>query len=299
MYCYNCGKNISDNSEYCPHCGNKATPGNSNFGANYPQNTGSNYVSDNQCNESYNESMPPQMGGYYNPQPEVNSMGSRKSNSGDKKIIIIVSIMIALLLVVLGVFMYALTRDGKNEDNEAVKVTATVNENDQSEKSEEEDSADESSETAKPEKAPVFARVSTYNPNYTYKRMSDIYSSYQAPDDVSFELKEFTQRYNELWLGWVNNGDREIFSSLRSGTKAYGYAEKFASKTITETYDAFEVRDVRMTSTRFYVWTHEIINEHDYQKNTNTKKDLYWVYQIGQDMNGYYVIDYTEDPAYK
>ncbi len=138
-------------------------------------------------------------------------------------------------------------------------------------------------------------RIVTYNSGYTYKRMSDIHSSAFANDAEFITLKNVITDFNNNWINFVNSSDRTVFKYLRNGTKAYDYAIKYGSKGITESYQLMDVNDVRKSDTSYYVWTHEIINEYGASEKRN---EYHWVYQIKTDNGGYYVVDYTADPAY-
>ena len=150
-------------------------------------------------------------------------------------------------------------------------------------------------EEAKEEEKKIERTVS-YAPGYTYKRMSDIHSSKEATDEEFLKMQELITSYNNAWIKYVNSNDNAVFGYLRSGTEAYRNAAKYAQKDITEEYVLMEFCDARKTNACYYVWAHEII---DVYADTYQRKEYHWVYQIKKDNGGYYVADYTADPAYK
>lgn len=142
---------------------------------------------------------------------------------------------------------------------------------------------------------PALSRIVTYSPNYTYKRMSDIHSSIEATDTEMRQMSDLIQSFNNSWILYINTGDRSVFSYLREGTEAYNNAVKYSSKNISESYETMDIRDARKAGNEFYVWDYEVINEYS---DTTKRKEYHWVYRISKDSGGYYIADYTSDPAY-
>lgn len=145
-----------------------------------------------------------------------------------------------------------------------------------------------------------FARLSTYNMEYTYKGMEGIHFSSEADDKTSHRLSDAVKTFNNSWIEFVNNGDRKVFNYLKEGTQAYKYAVAYGDKDITEEYILMEVNDVRQDGSIYYVWTHEIIEEHsEASLKEKVRYEYYWVYKVAYSDGGYYVEDYIRDPAYK
>lgn len=148
---------------------------------------------------------------------------------------------------------------------------------------------------AEKEAANALKRNVTYNSNYTYKRMSDIYSSVSASDDEMKTVTNIINRFYVLWVNYVNTGDSEIFDLIKEGTGAYNNAITYRQKNLTESTEKIEVNDVRKTGNNYFVWTHEIIHEYT---DVDTRREYHWVYRVTEENGKYYVIDYTVDPAY-
>ncbi len=273
MFCYFCGKEIGNNSEFCPYCGQSVKSGNEQYrnAQQYGANQHNNSIVENE----------------YTPRRE-----KRDDGINNKNVIILVCVTIAALITALIVSISVINKQNSSDDGDnAVAETESIAPSDMPEITLAPDNNLQSNE--------VFIRTTTYNPNYVYKNMNDIHTSKAASDQDSFRLKEVIQRYNDAWLGLVNNGDMSIYSYLRAGTQAYDYAKKFEQKPVTESYDLLEVHDVRKTDSYYYVWTHEIINEYNYEKNTTKRNEYRWIYKVGIDNSGYYIINYIKDPAYK
>ena len=149
--------------------------------------------------------------------------------------------------------------------------------------------------TPEPTLPPSMTRLETYSRNYTYKRMNDIHSSVSASDSELLEMQELITNFNTSWTDYINVNDRTVFNYLREGTEAYNNAVKYGRKNITESYEVMDVRDARKTNSDYYVWVYEVINEYS---DKTERKEYHWVYRIGHDNGGYYVADYTSDPAY-
>ena len=82
---------------------------------------------------------------------------------------------------------------------------------------------------AEKEAANALKRNVTYNSNYTYKRMSDIYSSVSASDDEMKTVTNIINRFYVLWVNYVNTGDSEIFDLIKEGTPLSGWPGSAAS----------------------------------------------------------------------
>ncbi len=147
---------------------------------------------------------------------------------------------------------------------------------------------------------PEISRFSTYDSEYTYKGMEGIHFSSEADGKTFQKLSDAVKTFNNSWVEFVNSGDRKVFGYLKEDTQAYKYAVAYGDKDITEEYILMEVNDVRQDGSTYYVWTHEIIEEHS--KDTLKEKvryEYHWVYKVTYSDGGYYVEDYIRDPAYK
>lgn len=147
-------------------------------------------------------------------------------------------------------------------------------------------------------KEPLKDRVITYNDTYNYKRLTDIHNSTKTMEGEMVLMNIVIHNFNNNWVSYISTGDKkeELYHYVRKNTKAYDNIAKYKRKNIKERYELMDVQDVRKSNNYFYVWVHEIIIHEE--ENQESKKEYHWVYQIGEDIDGYYIIDYTADPAY-
>ena len=148
-----------------------------------------------------------------------------------------------------------------------------------------------------PTAAPV-KRTSLYNPNYTYKRISDVYNSVQADDEMFIALGNFIKDYSRLCLNYINNGDYSALAYLETGSTAYEQQTSYKAKhpSLYEEYCDVEVLDCRYTGNKYYLWVTEnmTVTENGERKSTTD----HWVYEIKRYPDGYLISDYTRDPYY-
>lgn len=264
MYCENCGKELKDNDKFCENCGCRV------------KDTFDEYT------EGIKKS-------------DLNNAVSGAKNPGN--------VVIIILIVILGIFiligsawcgfeMYSRYKKNPSAAQTAISPTA-----DPTTKTDSAASTIPPS-TAKPTATipPAVNRISSYNASYTYKRMGDIHSSVSASDNELAQMKNLITDYNNAWINYINNNDNTVFNYLRKDTEAYNNAVKYGQKNINESLELTDIQDVRKTNDNYYVWSHEIINEYG---DTNKRNEYHWVYQIKKDSEGFYVADYTSDPAYQ
>lgn len=264
MFCYYCGREISDDSDFCTFCGKKVM-GNNSFRRNFPE-------------APYSEPVP--------------VIKNKKEDVNNKNVALLVCITVLVLIICVLLAIILINAKGnsdKKEGKEIVTPAPTVT----------------STEIPLPTIAPTsqpdkkFERTTLYNSSYTYERMNDIYSSRPANDDEAFEMETLISDYNNAWIDYVNYYYTDVYDYLREGTRPYSTAEKYKDKNITESFLLMDVLDVRQTDNYYYVWTHEIIKEHNNDNGAEKELEYHWVYRIAEDMQGYYIYDCIDDPAYK
>ena len=153
--------------------------------------------------------------------------------------------------------------------------------------------------TPAPTATPVPPRVDLYSPSYTYKRMSEIHSSYLVSDEVFYELKQIILDFDYKCVEYMNNGDMSVFMYLRPGTTAYNQQTEYKKNhpTIYEIMNNVDVVNARSDGNSYYLWVGEDMTV---TENGITEHKIdHWVYKLERTSSGFVITDYTYDPAFK
>lgn len=215
--------------------------------------------------------------------PQYNYNVNTGEKSGGNPIMITVIIALTVIMVALFVMLFIFGSAKNSKKNSSTPAPAPT-----------------AVQTSAPTEEPRYIyRVSSFNPNLTYKRMDEIKYSVESSDDRLLVMDDFIKDYVTACDDYMNDGSNTVFQYLVSGTTAYsqqtGYKEKHP--TLTQRCLNSSVQDVREYNGYYYVWDTEELSE---TENGATKTTTnHWVYKIKANGNSYQVVDYTYDPAYK
>ena len=153
-------------------------------------------------------------------------------------------------------------------------------------------------ESDKTEPDKIFNRFQTFSASYTYQKFPELINSIPASDEECFEMKEFIEHYNDLWMELVNNKDLSIVHYVRGNSGPRKDIDKYYNNNdVTEEFELFEVHDVRKLGSNYYIWTHEKITKYSLYKTEHIEH--HWIYKVAEDSDGHYVETYIADPHYK
>ena len=152
--------------------------------------------------------------------------------------------------------------------------------------------------TPAPTPVPLPPRQDLYNASYTYKRMSEIHSSYLASDEEFYELRETILDFNYKCTDYINNGNMSVFMYLRPDTTAYNQQTKYKKDhpTLREVLHNVDVINARYDGRWYYLWVAE--NKTVTENGTSKTKTDHWVYKLERTNTGFVILDYTYDPAF-
>ena len=83
--------------------------------------------------------------------------------------------------------------------------------------------------------------------------------------------------YNSQWIDYINQGSKDVFKNIKEGSRAYRSAADFSQVgKITESFESFEIGEIRQGKNGFYVWTREQIKKTKSGKATIGTN--FWIY---------------------
>lgn len=279
MFCENCGKELPNGAAFCENCGSPV----------------------NEIQKNYGQAR----------NPNLQSYGQVKSPARNNSGLLIALIILLMVLIAAAAFIIGMNvYDNKEKAASAVTATETVKPTDAPTPTPITVIIDNGAPQQPQQPAVAVPPPQRYEPSdrssvgvmrydsdRSYKRMGSIHNTVPTDMQMWYKLRDFIETYDSACEGYMNSGSREIFSYLRSGTTAYNQQTQYKSKhpNLTQYYTDIQVFDSRVGGGFYYVWVQETLSVTE-NGNTKTATDN-WVYKIGEDSNGFYVNDYTRDPA--
>lgn len=279
MFCSECGAKIEQGEKFCGKCG---AP-----------------VEDVVINDNV-----------YQPQEVKKNDTSMKSGITISMIVAIVAMFVSAIAI--GFIVYSINNyndEPKNSERETVveKTEKKTREHeDDEEETEKPKRKREKREETEPEEIEtnefeqiVPERYVRYSSALTYKRMSEIHSSYSADDYTFLEIADVIRDFDMQCEEYMNGYTENVPSQLKVNTTAYNQQVDFKKNhpNLTQRYLQVDIDDVRCNSDYYYAWVQEEI-----EKTENGKTQIttdYWVYKLQYNGVNWCIIDYTKDPAVK
>lgn len=282
MFCENCGKELNENASFCDNCG-AAVSG----GVPEENNVNRNAVSWENTNH-----------------------GMANKNDGKNSGLVIALIILLSVFIFVIVFFIGMNIYDSNQKKSASSIPLqTVTPTQAPSATPITVIVDNGAQPPQPpaQVAPPNTRyeptdrstigVMRYDSSRTYKRMGSIHNTVATDTNMWYKLRDFIETFDSSCESYMNYGDSTIFNYLRSGTTGYEQQTQYKAKhpNLTQYYTDIQVLDTRVGGGYYYVWVQETLSV---TENGSTKtENSNWVYKIGEDSRGFFVNDYTKDPA--
>lgn len=273
MFCEKCGSQIKDGGKFCGICGSPVM---------YAQPDNDNAV--------------------------MNTKIKPKQNNFSWNFAIAVSIVAVFMIALTGGFMWYNLKAGNDGESNIVSEVATERVSERrTRKSKDERAAKRSkrsksySDEAPPEveEVPIAERTVRYDSSLTYKRMSEIHSSYSVGDDVFYEIQKVILTFDVQCEEYMNGDTSVVPPYLKYNSTAYNQQTDYKKKhpNLTQRFLNVEIDDARSNGEYYYAWVREDLET---TENGVTKSSTdYWVYKLEFDGFDWCIVDYTSDPAAK